>query len=815
MRYYLLLFAFLLSIPSIYAQKGKALFDNTTLHEIHLSFPEQAFWDTLTNRYWANRGFSGSDIVYTPATMVVNGVQLDTIGVRFRGKSTFSRSNEFKKPFKIDINEYDTLQTYDGLKKFNLHNGSCDPSMLRDFLSYDLLRKMGLKVPRVAHCQLFINGEYWGLYTIIEQIDKTFLENNFSNGNGNLYKNNRISELLWKGFDPEIYKKDFEKKTNKAADDWSDFVEFIRVLNTEADNVFKEKIERVFNVDSYLKAMAVDVTLNNWDSYLHGSRNWYLYHNPDTGLFEWIPWDYNLAMGGDFTYVGNPYRPLQEDCDLIADFAYYQVDGQYVFVEQSNQATTSWEWDFGNGDKANNQNPTYNFADLEETTVCLTTKIASEEKTCTHTRCKKLNLVGGLDDCIRDSSNTNIPENIDTIFQQVISINPYCCQVGWDATCDLQYDNLKNGLPPLTFNTDIDYNVNLPLFIQNNHKVLINRLLRVYEFQKRYLEYVCIIMEHHFTKERIAPIIQQQSDLIRTAIYEDPNYIYSRDWFEYDVGNGSGGAWPTEIPALNLFIDNRRTQMDNAIAYYSIDCSPALETIDWQAIVINEFIASNQDSIGGIPDANGEFDDWLELYNNTDETIDLSDYYLSDNFEQPQKWKFPDSTKIEPNDYLIIWADKDHAQTGMHASFKLSASGEYLMLSHETGTVIDSFSYGPQITNVASARLPNGTGQFEFHPTSFDQNNELVSSIAPSGLKTPTINIYPNPANDYLFIETEGLNMPSTILLRNLYGEVVLTKTFNNQLKIELAQNRLSAGIYFVEVSIDNQQFIKKVVIKN
>ena len=815
MKYITLLFITFFTTNSIFAQKGKALFDNTVLHEIHLSFAEDTFWDTLTTYYWANRGFSGSDIVSIPAAMSIDGVSLDAVGVRLRGKSTFTHSTALKKPFKIDINEYDTLQTFDGLKKFNLHNGSCDPSMLRDFLSYDILRKTGLKVPRVAHCKLFINGTYWGLYTIIEQIDKTFLENNFANGNGNLYKNNRISELQWAGADKEIYKRDFEKKTNKEADDWSDFLEFIEVLNRRPSNVFQEEIEKVFDVDSYLKAMAVDVTLNNWDSYLQGKRNWYLYHNPSTDLFEWIPWDYNLAMGGDFDFVGNPYQPLQEGCELITDFSYYQVNGQYVFLEQSNLEATAWEWDFGNGEKAMEQNPIKSFDNIMHTTVCLTTQIVEDGKNCSHTRCKKIDLLQDLSNCMAVEADSILLDGKDSIFQQVISIDPFCCEVQWDSVCYFQYQKIKDSLPNITFNTGVAYNRDLPLLVQDVGKVLINKLFLIQEYRERYLNFLCIILENNFTKERLAPLIKHQANLIREGIREDPNYIFSRDWFEFDVGNGTGGGFFVELPALNYFIDYRLPQMENHLKTTVYDCNQAFATIAWQDVVINEFVASNKDSVGGLADAAGEFDDWLELYNNSAEMVDLSNFYLSDNFEQPQKWQFPNGTQLASDEYLILWADKDEGQEGLHLPFKLGAAGEQLILTHEAGTVIDSFSFETQITNMASARLPNGTGQFSFHPISPNQNNDLVSNTSEPIIKPLNVNIYPNPATDYLVIEMAAVNVTSSFLLRNILGELIISQPFTGRIEIDLSHIQLNTGIYFVEILMDNQSSVKKIIIEH
>ena len=104
--------------------------------------------------------------------------------------------------------------------------------------------------------------------------------------------------------------------------------------------------------------------------------------------------------------------------------------------------------------------------------------------------------------------------------------------------------------------------------------------------------------------------------------------------------------------------------------------SPSLAQINSGDIVINEFMADN-DNVAS--DQNGEFDDWVEIYNNTPSPVSLNGVYLTDDFLNPTKWPFPD-TFIAAFDYLIVWADNDTFQTGLHAFFRLSSGGEQLWL---------------------------------------------------------------------------------------------------------------------------------------
>ena len=132
------------------------------------------------------------------------------------------------------------------------------------------------------------------------------------------------------------------------------------------------------------------------------------------------------------------------------------------------------------------------------------------------------------------------------------------------------------------------------------------------------------------------------------------------------------------------------------------------ETIGFHELVVNEFMASND----SIPDPAGEFEDWIEIYNNTGRTISLDGHYLSDDFTAPTKWQFPIGTSIPTDGYLIVWADEDLTQSGLHAGFKLSAGGESIILTNNDLSVVDSLRFGAQLLNQSSARIPNGTGDF-------------------------------------------------------------------------------------------------------
>ncbi|HNI44676.1 MAG TPA: lamin tail domain-containing protein, partial [Chitinophagales bacterium] len=185
------------------------------------------------------------------------------------------------------------------------------------------------------------------------------------------------------------------------------------------------------------------------------------------------------------------------------------------------------------------------------------------------------------------------------------------------------------------------------------------------------------------------------------------------------------------------------------------------------------------------------------LYNRSNATVDLSNYILTDNDLNLEKWRFPEGTTMAPNSYLIVWADENGSQGDFHANFKLSASnGERLSLLDANGAVLDEVSFGTQMTDSSWARLPNGTGSFVTTYATFAQNNE--NALATNTINQPTLRLYPNPTKDLLHILLPTA-MPQKLPIQiiDMYGQVLLA-TEATQQHIVLATQQLPSGLYVV-----------------
>jgi hypothetical protein len=150
-------------------------------------------------------------------------------------------------------------------------------------------------------------------------------------------------------------------------------------------------------------------------------------------------------------------------------------------------------------------------------------------------------------------------------------------------------------------------------------------------------------------------------------------------------------------------------------------CKKTYETKSAE-VVINELMPLNS---GTVADNYGEYDDWIELFNKSAVTIDLSGYYLSDNHKKLSKWQFPQGTVIVGKGYLIVWADGDSTQVGLHTNFKLSSIGEEAVLTKPDLQVIDRISFPGATQELSYSRVPNGTGAFKWQIPTFNKSNEL------------------------------------------------------------------------------------------
>ena len=225
---------------------------------------------------------------------VIDEVLAEDVGIRFRGNTSRTQP---KKSFKLKFKEFGGEKFYDH-KKFNLKAENNDPSIVREHLSMEAFRDANIPAARTHHVELFLNGEYIGIYLNVEQLDDEFVASRFDDDSGNLYKCSYGATMEDNGqyTDNGLY----EIEINEDINDRSILDNFIDVLNNTSSSNFRTEIEKVFNVDSYLRYLALEALLGHWDGYSYNQNNFYLYENPVTGLVEFIPYDTDNTFGIDW-----------------------------------------------------------------------------------------------------------------------------------------------------------------------------------------------------------------------------------------------------------------------------------------------------------------------------------------------------------------------------------------------------------------------------------------------------------------------------------------------------------------------------------
>jgi hypothetical protein len=236
------------------------------------------------------------------------------------------------------------------------------------------------------------------------------------------------------------------------------------------------------------------------------------------------------------------------------------------------------------------------------------------------------------------------------------------------------------------------------------------------------------------------------------------------------------------------------------IDFYRVISKP----LDNKGLVINEFLASNTVTM---PDQNGEYDDWIEIFNNSNESLSLSNTYLSDSFTDLYKWRFPDDIIMSPESYLIVWADDNTSQTGLHAGFKLSASGEQIILTHGVNGIIDSITFKGQLPDISMQRCPDGFGEFVASVPTYNSEN-CFATVSDYLEDIPEVSIYPNPFSDRLVVDFPNGTI-ITVRIINLTGETVYVAEEYNTDNLELCFNQLPQGVYVI---IINNRISRKII---
>ena len=289
-------------ITSFGKDPSENLFDPTTIVEVDIVMDAADWNDIRTQTRDLSKVFGPgcrsepffSPFTYVPATVTVNGEELQSVGVRKKG---FLGSLDNQKPsLKISFDEYVADQELFGMNRLTLNNNKQDPSQIRQCVAYALFLSAGIPAPRCNFAQVNVNGRELGVFSNVESIKKRFIARHFDDNSGRLY------EGTLSDFAPD-WINTFEAKTNKDDPDRSDLIAVQTALE-ETDEELETALSKVINIDRFMTYWALEAMINHGDGYALNRNNFYIYNDPTTGLLEFIPWGADQVLR-PFTKFGD------------------------------------------------------------------------------------------------------------------------------------------------------------------------------------------------------------------------------------------------------------------------------------------------------------------------------------------------------------------------------------------------------------------------------------------------------------------------------------------------------------------------------
>ena len=315
---------------------GAPIFNPSVLHEAMLDL-DPAAWQALRSNYQSNQ--------YYAANLTVDGVAVLQVGVRSRGDG--SRSEE-KPGLKVEFDKYVPSQEYYGYKSLVIDNMTQDASFLRERLSFLVFEAMGIPAPRNAFARLTVNGEYWGLFALVEPVSKPFLETRLGEKSGTLFDYEWVFpyDFSWRGPEPSAYlPAPFQPETNEEKPNVADgLVAFVETINYTRDTDFVPVMGAWLDIDRFLTHVAVENAITEGDGILgnQGLNNFYLYEYGAKSRFVFIPWDKDATFRSGAWPL---YRNLETNVltrRLTADPAKRQVYADAVVRAATSYVNPRW-----------------------------------------------------------------------------------------------------------------------------------------------------------------------------------------------------------------------------------------------------------------------------------------------------------------------------------------------------------------------------------------------------------------------------------------------------------------------------------------
>jgi len=745
-------------------QPATGLYDKNSVKNVYLNFPQSNYWSLLTANYASETNI--------PATLVYDSVSYDSVGVRFRGNTSYTQiGTSQKKSFSVELDFYRPNQLLLGYTDLKLNNAHGDHTMMREVL-YSRMAARYIPIAKTNYVRLYLNNVDWGLYPSIQNVDKRLLKQWFLSNNGARFRatkeNTGIPQGGWGdgkagmnylGADSALYNNYYSLKSSDIPDPWAKLVTAFHKLSL-TNVATLDTVKAYIDIDKALWFLAVENIFTDDDSYvMKGKMDYMIYYEPETGRTTPLEYDGNstfqssLATStswGPFKNATNVNYPLLNKLLNVPELrqrylAHYRVILQETFTTSNANAL------------------------IDELNAQINAHVMSDTK--------KL------------YSNTQYTNGIPTLKNFVANRRAYLLS---NVEVAQQAPIIQDA--PFYNSQQLAYVAPL-----SNEVVTVKATLASSPIAQAVYLYYSTGLVGNFTKSQMFDDGAHQDGAAGDGVYGGsiPGFQAAtlvRYYIEAIANTAAKSAYYLPLGA------------EHDVFVYTVQAASAQN-----GVVINELVASNA---GGAVDSAGNHDDWLELYNNNGNPVDLSGFYITDNPANLNKWQFPPATNLPAFGYLVLWADEEQIQGPFHTNFKLSALGEDLIFSDTALNTVDQLVFPAQTTDVAYARNPNGTGNFVFQQPTFGSHNEFATAVKRPA-KAHRLVIYPNPTSDFIHIRLE--NPLEETLIWDVYDSkgtrMATGKT--NASDIETLQcAEWNAGMYVVRIQKGNTlhlaRFIKQ-----
>ncbi len=764
----------------------EGLYNLDNVYKMELTFNESN-WFTLLDGSGGGPGGGGpgggTPGISLIATLTFNDDEvLDSVLVSIKGATSDFMNNSEKKSFSIDLDVYKNhdLMGYDNL---NFNCGFQDPSSMREVLYNDVSKAFSPAL-KSTFIDLYINGEYWGPYSNVQQIEGTYISEWWTDndgtrwraldpdwtaggggpggggggpggggGGGGMFGQGR-STLNYNGPDSTDYNGDYTLKNTDVDDPWAALINACEQLNNLPVAELYDELKYHIDVDHALWFLAREIIFMDDDSYVYkGGMDYYVYWNKATDRVIPLEVDGNTVMPADefswslFRNTDNTDFPLLNRLMLNNEIRQRYLAHVRTILEEHFIPS-----------EMHNRIDVF-FEKLDQRVADDPKKIFSYSQFTT-----------GVDELKSFISNRhNFLSNLDSVDRPYLGIQ------------DLSFSSTNGMMAGPNVGETVEVQVN----IEDDASIGVHEIRLHYGggFEGAF-EYTLMTDE-------------DGDGTYEGTIPSFPASSYVRFYVEAIANdeNNTASFYPKGA--------------EHDVFIYQVEAAEELSS----DIVINELMASNDATMS---DEMGEYDDWIELYNNTNATIDLTGYSISDDENNITKWRFPEGTTLSPDRYLMLWADDDEEQGPLHTNFKLNAGGETILLSNAEGIVINRVQYEEQETDLSYARIPNGLGDFVIKAPTFGFNNELETATIDTKALTH-VQVFPNPSNGIIWLEySEGEKFELINLQGQLLQSGVLNPAFNHSdyqvAKLDLSN--ATKGIYIIKIIGANKVGTAKVVIE-